>query len=208
MAEAFIPPYNVADLDGDVRRQAPAAARNVAAIVDVLADWLPTSGLVLEIASGTGEHSLAFARRFPGLQWQPSDPDPLALASIAAWRADAPSNLLEPLEIDAASPDWPVTRADAILCINMVHISPWASALGLLDGAARLRAPLILYGPWLVDGEPTAQSNLAFDLDLRRRNPVWGLRLVSDFAQEAAKRGLKLRDSRAMPANNRMLLLG
>ena len=208
MADRFIPPYNVADLGGDVRRQAPAVARNVRAIGDVLADWLPAAGLVLEIASGTGEHALAFARRFPDLDWQPSDPDPLALASIAAWRADAPTNMLEPLEIDAASPDWPVVRADAILCINMVHISPWASSLGLLDGAARLRAPLILYGPWLVDGEPPAPSNLAFDADLKARNPKWGLRLVSDLVQEAAQRGLKLRDSRAMPANNRMLLLG
>lgn len=208
MAESFIPPYNVADLGGDVRREAPAAARNVAAIGDVLADWLPKRGLVLEIASGTGEHALAFARRFPDLDWQPSDPDPLALASIAAWRADAPTNMLEPLKIDAASPDWPVTSADAILCINMVHISPWASALGLLDGTARLGAKLILYGPWLVDGEEAAASNLAFDADLKARNSQWGLRLVSDFAEEAAKRGLKLRASRAMPANNRMLLLG
>lgn len=207
MADPFIPPYNVADLGGDVRREAPAAARNVGAIGDVLADWLPASGLVLEIASGTGEHALAFALRFPDLEWQPSDPDPLALASIAAWRADAPTNMLEPLVIDAALPDWSVSHADAILCINMVHISPWASALGLLDGAARLHAPLILYGPWLVDGQDTAPSNLAFDTDLKSRNASWGLRLVSDFAQEAAKRGLKLREIRPMPANNQMLLL-
>ncbi len=207
MTDPFIPPYNVADLGGDIRREAPAAARNVGAIGDVLADWLPTSGSVLEIASGTGEHALAFALRFPDLEWQPSDPDPLALASIAAWRADAPTNMLEPLEIDAALLDWPVSHADAILCINMVHISPWASALGLLDGAARFNAPLILYGPWLVDGQGTAPSNLAFDADLKRRNASWGLRLVSDFTQEAAKRGLKLRDVRPMPANNQMLLL-
>ena len=207
MADPFIPPYNVADLGGDIRREAPAAARNVGAIGDVLADWLPKSGLVLEVASGTGEHALAFARRFSTIDWQPSDPDPLALASIAAWRTDAPANLLEPIAIDAASPDWPIDRADTILCINMVHISPWASALGLLDGAARLRSPLILYGPWLVDGQDTAPSNLAFDIDLKARNSQWGLRLVSDFAQEAAKRGLKLRDSRAMPANNLMLWL-
>ena len=195
------------DLADAARRHAPAAARNVEPIGDVLAEWLPPRGLVLEIASGTGEHALAFAHRFRDIDWQPSDPDPLALASIAAWRADAPANLLEPLMIDAAAPDWPIDRADAILCINMVHIRPWASALGLLDGAARLNAPLILYGPWLVDGEDTAPSNLAFDEDLNRRNPAWGLRLVSDFAQEAAKRGLKLCESRVMPANNRMLLL-
>ena len=207
MADPFIPPYNVADLGGDIRREAPAVARNVGAIGDVLADWLPASGLVLEVASGTGEHALAFARRFSNIDWQPSDPDPLALASIAAWRTDAPANLLEPIAIDAASLDWPIDRADAILCINMVHISPWASALGLLDGAARLRSPLILYGPWLVDDQETAPSNLAFDADLKARNSQWGLRLVSDFAQEAAKRGLKLRDSRTMPANNLMLWL-
>ncbi|MEO7814853.1 MAG: DUF938 domain-containing protein [Sphingomicrobium sp.] len=207
MADRFIPPYNVADLGGEVRRVAPAAARNVVAIGDVLAGWLPSSGLVLEIASGTGEHAVAFARRFPGLQWQPSDPDPLALASIAAWRADAPSNLLEPVALDAASSTWPIDRADAILCINMVHISPWASALGLLDGAVRLGAPLILYGPWRIDGAPTAPSNLAFDADLKARNPAWGLRLLSDFTNEAVKRGIKLREVRPMPANNVMLLL-
>ena len=196
------------DLGGDVRRQAPAAARNVGAIGDVLAEWLPASGRILEIASGTGEHALAFAHRFANLEWQPSDPDPLALASIAAWRSDAPANLLEPIAIDAASPDWPIDRADALLCINMVHISPWASALGLLDGAARLGAPLIVYGPWLVDGQETAPSNLTFDADLKRRNPAWGLRLVSDFTREASARGLGLLDSRPMPANNLMLLLG
>ena len=196
------------DLGSDVRRQAPAAARNVDAIGDVLAEWLPASGLVLEIASGTGEHALAFARRFPALQWQPSDPDALALASIEAWGRDGPAQLRAPLAIDAASPDWPVDRADTILCINMVHISPWASALGLLDGAARLGSPLILYGPWLVDGQQPAPSNLAFDADLKCRNAAWGLRLVSDFAREAAKRGLNLRELRAMPANNHMLWLG
>lgn len=209
MADAFIPPYNVADLGGDVRRQAPAAARNVGAIGDVLADWLPAHGLVLEIASGTGEHALAFANRFPELNWQPSDPDPLALASIAAWRTDATPNLLEPIALDAGSPHWPIYRADAILCINMVHISPWVSALGLLDGAARMLgpdAPLILYGPWLVDGEQPAPSNLSFDQDLRRRDPRWGLRLVSDIEREAVPRGLALVELRPMPANNLMLV--
>lgn len=192
------------------RRSAPAASRNVAPIGDVLADWLPPSGLVLEVASGTGEHGLAFARRFPALDWQPSDPDPLALASIAAWRSEAPPNLRAPVALDAAAAaaDWPVVRADAVLNLNMVHISPWAAALGLLDGAARLLgpgAPLILYGPWLVDGQPTAPSNLAFDADLKRRDPRWGLRLLSDFAAEAAARGFDLAETRTMPANNVML---
>ena len=195
------------DLGGERRLHAPAAVRNVDFIAGVLAEWLPASGRVLEIASGTGEHALAFARRFPGLEWQPSDPDPLALSSIAAWQSDGSANLHAPISIDAASPNWPIDGADVILCINMVHISPWASALGLLDGAARLQAPLILYGPWLIDGEPPAPSNLAFDADLKARNPEWGLRLVSDFTREAENRGLKLRELRPMPANNAMLWL-
>ena len=204
-----IPPYNVADLAGEVRRIAPAAARNVDAIGDMLADWLPAQGVVLEIASGTGEHALAFARRFAALDWQPSDPDPLALASIEAWRHDGPANLRTPIALDAASPAWPIDSADAILCINMVHISPWASALGLLDGAARLLgagAPLILYGPWIVEGVDTAPSNLAFDVDLKNRDPRWGLRTVSDFRTEAEGRGLMFAEMRFMPANNVMLL--
>ncbi len=204
-----IPPYNVGDLGGDVRRTAPAAARNVAPIGDVLAEWLPPSGLVLEIASGTGEHALAFARRFPDLEWQPSDPDQQALASIAAWQVDAPANLRAPLPLDAAASGWPIDEAGAILCINMVHISPWASALGLLDGAARLLddgAPLILYGPWLIDGVETAPSNLAFDADLRIREPRWGLRSLAKFQAQAADRSLMLEQLRAMPANNVMLL--
>lgn len=204
-----IPPYNVGDLGGDVRRTAPAAARNVDAIQHVLADWLPATGTVLEIASSTGEHALAFARCFPDLNWQPSDPDPLAIASIDAWRAGGPGNLRAPLQIDAAAPGWPIERANAILCINMVHISPWESALGLLDGAARLLgpgAPLILYGPWLVDGTETAPSNLAFDADLKARDRRWGLRLLSEFQDQAERRGLTFVKYRAMPANNVMIL--
>jgi SAM-dependent methyltransferase len=193
------------------RRSAPAALRNRQPIADVLGDWLPARGLVLEIASGTGEHAAYFAERFPGLEWQPSDAHRQALASIAAWReaANLP-NMREPLVIDAAAPDWPIGRADAVLNINMVHISPWSAALGLLDGAAQLLppgAPLILYGPWLADGVATAPSNLAFDADLRSRDPEWGLRRVEDFAAAAEPRGLVLEQTRAMPANNRMLLL-
>ena len=140
MAEPSFPPYNVGDLGKEVKRRAPAAARNVDPIGDVLSGWLPASGVVLEIASGTGEHALAFARRFPALEWQPSDPDPEALASIAAWQSDGPANLRAPVQLDVRTSDWPVGRADAILCINMVHIAPWEAALGLLDGAARLLA--------------------------------------------------------------------
>jgi hypothetical protein len=191
-------------------RSAPAALRNREPIAEVLADWLPPAGLVLEVASGTGEHGVFFAERFPALEWQPSDLHPDALESIRARvRAAAPPNLREPLVIDAAAGDWPIGRADAIVNINMVHISPWQSALGLLDAAQRLLAtgaPLILYGPWLKDSIATAPSNLAFDADLKQRDPAWGLRRVEDFAAAAAARGLALVADRPMPANNLMLL--
>jgi hypothetical protein len=192
------------------RRSAPAALRNRAPIADVLAEWLPERGLVLEIASGTGEHAVYFAERFPAHEWQPSDVHPDALTSIAAWREAAPlANLRVPLTVDAASTDWPIDCADAVLSINMVHISPWRSALGLLDGAARLLSagsPLILYGPWLKDDIPTAPSNLDFDADLKRRDPAWGLRRVEDFGAAAEQRGFNLAAARTMPANNMMLL--
>lgn len=207
MAKPSFPPYNVADLGKGVKRQAPAAARNVGPIGDVLAQWLPASGLVLEIASGTGEHALAFARRFPHLDWQPSDPDPQALASIAAWQDEGPQNLRPPIQLDVTQ-SWPVDRADAILCINMVHISPWECSIELLNGAQRLLgrgAPMILYGPWLEAEVEAAPSNLAFDLDLKARDPDWGLRLVEDFAAEAQLRGLVLAERRQMPSNNLML---
>ncbi|HEX5237469.1 MAG TPA: DUF938 domain-containing protein [Sphingomicrobium sp.] len=194
----------------DARRSAPAALRNREPIARVLAEWLPERGLVLEIASGSGEHAVYFAEHFPKLEWQPSDIHPDALGSILAWRDSAAlPNLLEPLIIDAASSDWPVSGADAVLSINMVHISPWARALGLLAGAARLlpaRAPLILYGPWITDAIPTAQSNLDFDSSLKRRDPEWGLRRIEDFAAAAADR-FELAETRTMPANNMMLLL-
>ena len=191
-------------------RSAPAALRNREPIADVLADWLPPAGLVLEIASGTGEHAAYFAERFPELQWQPSDVHPDALGSIAAWRQETGrANLLRPVVLDAASGDWPVDRADAVLSVNMVHISPWSSSLGLIAGAERLLAagaPLILYGPWLRDDVPTAESNLAFDADLKRRDARWGLRRVEDFAA-AASEAFTLAEIRSMPANNLMLLL-
>jgi hypothetical protein len=194
-----------------VRRSAPAATRNRRPIADMLIEWLPRTGVVLEIASGTGEHAAFFANEFPDLEWQPSDLHPDALASIAAWREETRlPNLRAPLVIDAASSDWPIGRADAILSINMVHISPWTSALGLLDAAQRLLAagaPLILYGPWLKRGVETAPSNIAFDADLKRRDPQWGLRRVEDFAEAAESRGLFLEAARPMPANNMMLLL-
>ena len=195
---------------GDARRSAPAALRNRDPIADVLGKWLPQSGLVLEIASGTGEHAVHFATRFPQLDWQPSDVHADALSSIRAWREGAAlPNLREPVLLDAAAEHWPIEHADAVLSINMVHISPWSSALGLIGGAARALSdggPLILYGPWLKGDVETAASNLDFDRDLRRRDPQWGLRQVEDFAAAAAQRGFELIESRAMPANNMMLL--
>ena len=195
----------------EARRSAPAALRNREPIAEVLRDWLPESGLVLEIASGTGEHAVFFAERFPRLEWQPSDVHRDALSSIAGWRDEVRlPTVRAPLVIDAASEGWPIDRADAVLSINMVHISPWTSALGLIQGAARLLAPgapLIMYGPWLKDDVPTAESNLAFDADLRMRDQEWGLRRVEDFAAAAARQGLRLEETRTMPANNLMLLL-
>jgi hypothetical protein len=191
------------------RRSAPAALRNREPIADVLADWLPDSGVVLEIASGSGEHASYFAERFPALVWQPSEIHPDALASIGAWRAGGPPNVREAIALDSAAPDWPIEAADAVLSINLAHISPWASALGLISGSARLLppdAPLILYGPWLKNDIATAPSNLAFDADLKRRDPQWGLRRVEEFAAAAASEGLDLVETRPMPANNLMLL--
>jgi hypothetical protein len=191
-------------------RSAPAALRNREPIAEVLVEWLPATGLVLEIASGTGEHAVFFADRFPALEWQPSDIHPDALASITAWRETAAlPNLRPPMTLDAASADWPIRRADALLSINMLHISPWASALGLLAGAERLLrrgAPLILYGPWLKDDIVTAPSNFDFDADLKSRDSSWGLRRVEDFAAEAEPRGFAPQAVRAMPANNLMML--
>ena len=192
------------------RCSAPAALRNREPIAEVLAAWLPASGLVLEIASGTGEHAVFFAERFPALEWQPSDIHPDALASITAWRETAAlPNLRPPVVVDASAADWPIGRADAVLSINMLHISPWASAIGLVAGAERLLvsgAPLILYGPWLKDDIETAPSNWDFDADLKRRDPAWGLRRVEEFAAEAEPRGFTLHAVRPMPANNLMML--
>jgi len=192
-------------------RSAPAALRNREPIADVLADWLPASGLVLEIASGTGEHAVHFAEHFPALEWQPSDIHPDALGSIAARVEEARlPNLRRPIKLDASHVGWGAERADAVLSINMVHISPWSAVLGLIDGAAHLLVgggPLILYGPWLKDDIETAPSNLEFDASLKARDPEWGLRRVEDFAEAAARKGFALEQVRAMPANNLMLLL-
>lgn len=208
---ASSPPWMPSDGGSNERRHAPATLRNRDAIAAVLADWLPAAGTVLEVASGSGEHIVHFAATFPALDWQPSDPDPAGLVSIAAWSAEAGlANIAPPLALDAAADDWPIDRADAILCINMVHISEWAATLGLLAGATRLLpsgAPLILYGPYIEPDVPTADSNLAFDASLRMRDPTWGLRQIDDVKAAAVAAGLTFAERRAMPANNLMLLL-
>ena len=189
-----------------MKRHAPATERNRDPIAAVLRDVLPSSGLVLEVASGTGEHAAYFARLFPGLDWQPSDPDPDALTSIEAWAADdGLPNLRAPVQLDAAGDTWPIDRADAVLCVNMAHISPWSATLGLLRGASRLLpagAPLILYGPYRREGVATAPSNEAFDKSLKARDPEWGLRLLEDVVAEAAEVGFALERVVEMPANN------
>lgn len=188
-----------------MKRHASATLRNRDPILAVLRRWLPATGAVLEIASGSGEHAAFMAPYFPTLTWQPSDAEPCALESIAAWREDirAP-NLLAPLRLDVRQ-DWPVARADAIFCANMVHIAPWDCAVALVEGAGRVLSPggvLILYGPFRLAGRHTAASNEAFDLDLRARDPRWGVRDLEAIGKLAQSAGLDHLDSIAMPANN------
>ena len=193
-----------------MKRHAPATDRNREPIAAVLTEELPPTGLVLEVASGSGEHAVHFARTFPRLQWQPSDPDSDAIASIAAWREEQGlPNLLPPMSLDAAAAAWPLSRADAVVCINMVHISPIAATEGLFAGAAQLlapNAPLVLYGPYLEAGVETAESNLAFDQSLRTRNPEWGLRTVEWLDKVATHAGFERTRRVAMPANNLTLV--
>lgn len=192
------------------KRHAPATSRNREVIADELAKVLPSSGRVLEIASGSGEHVIYFAQRFPELFWMPTDPDHAALASIKAWSEEAAlPNIAPPLHIDAALPDsWSVRQADAVLCINMIHISAWAATVGLFKGSAQLLAagaPLILYGPYIEDDVETAPSNLAFDQSLKARNPDWGLRNVGEVDRVGSEFGFVRTAQTQMPANNLML---
>ena len=203
-------PWTAREGGEGAKRHAPATLRNRDAIAAVLADWLPPNGMVLEVASGSGEHIVHFAVTFPALDWQPSDPDPDALMSIAAWSAEAGrANVAPPLRLDAVSPDWPLAAAGAVLCINMVHISPWEATVGLFTQGAKLLhkgAPLILYGPYFRKDHPTAPSNLAFDESLRARNAEWGVRWLEDVTELAETKSFALEEVREMPANNLMLL--
>jgi len=190
----------------------PAVARNTDAILAVLRAHLPAHGRVLEIASGSGEHAVAFARALPLTTWTPSDPSPEARASIAAWANEAALPNLKPaIDLDAARPDtWPAVDIQAIVCINMIHISPWAATEGLMAGAARILPDpgglLVLYGPFREAEVPLAPSNEAFDASLKSRDPAWGLREVEAVVALAQSHHLHLTRRVEMPANNLMLL--
>jgi SAM-dependent methyltransferase len=190
----------------DPRLYRPHVARNRGPILDVLRRVLPPRGTVLEIASGSGEHAAYFAKQLPSLIWQPSDPDEESIASIAAHRnADGASNLLAPLRLDVISAHWPIERADVVMCNNMIHISPWSAAEGLMAGAGHILPAggiLYLYGPYKIGGYHTAPSNAAFDADLRARNPEWGIRELDDVTALAGRHDLALVETVQMPANN------
>ncbi len=190
---------------------APAAARNREPILGVLREVLPASGMVLEIASGTGQHVGYFAPQFAGLVWQPSDRDLRMLESIAAWvGASGQANVRAPLEIDVQAAEWGIAAADAMININMIHVAPWSACDGLMAGAGRTLgagAPLYLYGPYMVGGRHTAPSNQAFDRALRAQDPSWGVRDLDAVIACAAANGLAFERAVAMPANNLSVIL-
>lgn len=194
-----------------MKDHAPSVERNREEILAVLTGLLPSTGTILEIASGTGEHAVHFAPHFPEAIWQPSDRSDEALASIRAWVEEAGhSNLEPPLRIDVTRSDWPIESASAIVAINMLHISEWASCRGLLAGAARVLIPggrLVYYGAFILDDRPTAPSNLEFDRSLRERDPSWGVRRLKDVVAEAEIVGLEFERVIDMPNNNFTLVL-
>lgn len=196
----------------DPRRHAPATLRNREAILAVLREELPKTGLLLEIASGSGEHAAFMAPQLSPLIWQPSDFEAAALPSIDAHAADSgASNIRPALQLDVTTTQWPVSQADALLCCNMIHIAPWPAAEGLIAGAARIlkqTAPLILYGPFRRNGVHTAPSNAAFDDSLQARDPRWGVRcLDTEVVPLAARNGFALARIVDMPANNLTVVL-
>ena len=190
----------------DPRLYHPHVARNRGPILDVLRRALPARGLVLEVASGSGEHAAFFANGLPSVSWQPSDMDAKALASVAAFQSNSGApNLLLPLRLDVTAAQWPIERADAIVNCNMIHISPWAACEGLIAGAERILPVggiLYLYGPYRIDGRHTAPSNEEFDANLRGRNAAWGIRDLGDVTALATRHGLTLVETVQMPANN------
>lgn len=198
-------------MNDDARRYAPSAARNRDAILQTLSHQLPERGLVLEIASGTGEHVMHFAAAHPQLTFQPSDPDPVGRASIDAWtRHLGLTNVAPAIAFDVSQIAHPSIAADVVICINMIHISPWSATVGLMRNAATILSTdglLYLYGPYRRDGAHTAPSNEAFDADLKARNPAWGVRDLEAVAALATEHGFLAPIIEAMPANNFSLLL-
>jgi cyclopropane fatty-acyl-phospholipid synthase-like methyltransferase len=197
----------------DQRMVSPAVARNAAPILAVLKRVLPAHGVVLEIGCGTGEHAVHFAGAMPGLTWLPSDPDADSRASTASWiRFTGLSNVRPPLDIDVCAKAWGVEQMapfDAIVSLNMIHISPWAASLGLFAGAGRLLRSgglLFLYGPFMRDGVHNAPSNAAFDASLKASNPSWGLRDIAELERVGESSGLSLHETIEMPANNMSLV--
>jgi hypothetical protein len=210
-------PYLVAvdpDSRSDARHVAESVLRNCGPILEVLDGRLPASGRALELASGTGQHVVAFAEAFPGIAWQPSDRDPVARASIAAWRRHAGlANIENPLEIDLLADAWWAALTgpfDVMVAINLIHISPWAVAESLLAGAARLLDAdglLFIYGCFMREGQHVSPSNAEFDRSLKFRNPAWGTRDCAEMARAAEAVGLRLDEILAMPANNTSLVI-
>ena len=188
----------------------PSAERNKGPILDVLARVLPGRGVVLEIASGTGQHVIHFAKALPNLTWRPSDPDAEIRESIAARvRDERLANVNPPVDLDVTTVPWPLRAADAVVCINMIHVAPWSATLALFEGAKALlpaRRTLFLYGPYRRFGGHTSESNARFDSDLRARNPEWGLRDVEAVTEVAARAGFVLAEIVEMPANNLSLV--
>jgi hypothetical protein len=188
------------------RLASPACDRNKGPILEVLRRVLPKSGLVLEIAAGSGQHAIHFSRALPMLTWQPSDADASARASIEAWAGgEELPNLMPPIELDVRKQPWPLDRVDAIVCINMIHISPWTATLALMRGAGAIlpeEGVLYLYGPYRIDARHTAPSNEAFDASLRAHDPEWGVRDLAEVVKVAGAQGLVLAETVAMPANN------
>ncbi len=193
-----------------MKQYAPATERNRTYIRDVLERVLPEEGIVLEVASGTGQHAVYFSQFLPSVTWQPSDPNPVALESIAAWKEEAGlSNLLDPVQLETTQEDWGISKVDALVCINMIHISPWKSCVALFEGASERLSEggiVFLYGPFKKDGKHTAESNARFDESLRSRNPSWGVRDLSDVISLAESLGFLCSEVVDLPANNKSVV--
>lgn len=189
----------------DYRLFSTAARRNRKPIFEVLKKFLPETGLVLEVASGTGEHGAYFAPRFPKLTWQPSDPNPEMRRSIQAWSRIEATKMNQSIDLDVQKKPWPIKKASAVVCINLIHISPWRACLGLMEGAGKILEEggvLYLYGPYKIKNRHYAQSNIAFDQSLKQQNEEWGVRDLDDVIKIASDFGLRFSQTLKMPKNN------